>query len=182
MSCILDNGFNLGCNVVGGIEEVYIGTFDGLVTYTRDADDIITVLNDNPNSVSCYKFEQDIEFAGLVGTMTASRENGTVFYENVLSVKFVQLSADLRNLVKALGRAPIFAVVKSNAGEYYLLGDESAGRASEGESSLGTAFGDMNGSTLSFTFKSANPVSLCEGTILNTGVADPTLITVNPTT
>lgn len=182
MSCTLTNGFNLGCNVVGGIKSVYIGTFDGEVTYTRDADDIITVLDSNPNSVSCYKFEQDEEFAGLVGTGQFSRENGTVFYENVLSVKFIHLDANNRNLVKALGKAPIFAVVESNEGEFYLLGSASPGRATEGESGTGVAYGDMNGSTLSFTFKEKDPVTLCEGTILNTGVADPTLITVNPTT
>ena len=72
MSCTLTNGFNLGCNVVGGIKSVYIGTYDGEVTYTRDVDDTITVLDANPNSVSCYKFEQDEEFAGLVGTFNGS--------------------------------------------------------------------------------------------------------------
>jgi hypothetical protein len=182
MSCVLDNGFNLGCNVSGGVKSVYIGTYDPDVTYTTDADDIITVLDANPNSVDCYKFEQDIEFAGLEQTGQFSRENGTVFYESVLSVKFIQLDASLRNLIKALGKAPVFAVIESNAGEFYLLGVDSPGRATEGVASLGVAFGDMNGATLSFTFKSEDPASLCEGTILNTGVADPTLITVNATT
>jgi hypothetical protein len=184
MPCILDNGYNLGCNTIGGIEDVWIGTYDPEVTYddTTDPDGIITLLVDNPNAVDCYNFQQDIEFAGLEQTGTFSRENGTVFYESVLSLKFIHLDANLRNLIKALGKAPIFAVVKSNQGDYYILGVESAGRATEGASSLGTAMGDMNGSTLSFTFKSIDPAYLCDGAILNTGVADPTLITVNATT
>lgn len=182
MSCIISNGFNLGCNTVGGVKSVYIGTFDGAVTYTEDASETITALNDNPNSISCYKFEQDEEFSGVNGTLTAARENGTVFYENVLQIKFIQLTADTRNLVKAFGKAPIFAVVESNAGEFYLLGHDTPGRQTEGEASTGVAYGDMNGATLSFTFKSPEPLKLCEGTILNTGVADPTKITVNATT
>lgn len=182
MSCIIDNGFNLGCNTVGGVKNVWIGTFDGEVTYTEDADEIITALDNNPNSLSCYKFEQDEEFSGVTGTGTFARENGTVFYENVLQIKFIQLTAATRNLVKAFGKAPIFAVVESNAGEFYLLGHDTPGRQTEGEASTGIAYGDMNGATLSFTFKSPEPLKLCDGAILNTGVADPTKITVNATT
>lgn len=183
MACILDNGFNLGCNVVGGLSDVWIGTYDPAVTYddTTDPDGIITALIDNPNAVEVYNFQQDIEFAGLEQTGNFSRENGTTFYESVLSLKFIHLDAKLRNLVKSLGKAPVFAVVKSNAGEYYILGTESAGRATEGVSSLGTAFGDMNGSTLAFTFKSSDPAPLTVAGILNDGVADPTKITVSAT-
>jgi hypothetical protein len=97
-------------------------------------------------------------------------------------MKFIHLDANLRNLVNALGKAPIFAVIESNAGEYFLLGTESPGRATEGVSSLGVAMGDMNGSTLSFTFKSENPAPLTVAGILNSGVADPTLITLTATT
>ena len=185
MPCIIDNGYNLGCSSIGGVEKVWIGTYDGEVTYdnTTDPDGIITDLIENPNAVACFNFEQDIEFAGLEQTGNFSRENGTVFYESVLSVKFIQLDATTRNLVNALGRAPLFAVVKSNAGEYYILGVESAGRATEGTSSLGVAQGDMNGSTLSFTWKSQSGAYLADGDILNTtGVPSATQITVSPTT
>lgn len=184
MSCIIDNGFNLGCSVVGGIEEVYIGNFDGEVTYddTTDPDGIITALVDNPNDVSCYKFEQDIEFAGLTQTSQVSRENGTVFLESTLSMKMIGLDAKTRNLINLLMKAAVFIVVKSNEGTYYVLGVESPGRLSEGESSLGTAFGDMNGATLSFLFKSKNGAYVMDSTVLNTGVADPTKIAVNATT
>ncbi len=180
--CIIDNGYDFGCNTIGGVEEVYIGTFDGAVTYTLDADNIITALDANPNSVSVYKFEQDIEFAGLEQTFQGSRDNGSVHYETVVSTKFIDLDASLRNLILKLGKAPVFIVVKSNAGLYYLCGLESPGRASEGMASLGVAQGDMNGATLSFLFKSANGAYLMDETVLNTGVADPAKITVNPTT
>lgn len=184
MQCILDDGYNLGCNTTGGVKNVYLGTYDKEVTYDdfTDTDGIITLLVDNPNAVECWDFQQDLEFAGLEQTGTFSRENGTVFYESVLSMKFIHLDATLKNLISALGKAPIFAVIESNAGEYFLLGTESPGRATEGASSLGVAMGDMNGATLSFTFKSENPAPLTVAGILNTGVADPTLISLSPTT
>jgi hypothetical protein len=114
--------------------------------------------------------EQDIEFAGLEQTGQFSRENGSVFYQSVLSVKFIELDKELRNLVLALGKAPVYAVIKSNAGQVYILGVESAGRATEGVASLGVAQGDLNGATLSFTFSSANGAYLMDEAVLGTDI------------
>ena len=181
--CILDNGYNLGCATTGGIKNVYLGTYDPTVTYddTTDPEGKITLLVDNPNAIECWDFQQDLEFAGLEQTGNFSQENGTVFYESVLSMKFIHMDSNLRDLINALGRAPIFAVVEANSGEWFILGTESPGRATEGNSSLGVAMGDMNGATLSFTFKAENSAPLTIAGILNTGAADPTLITLSAT-
>ena len=37
-NCILDSGYVLDCNSVGGVEKVWLGTWDGDTTYTFDAD------------------------------------------------------------------------------------------------------------------------------------------------
>jgi len=167
MSCIIDTGYVLGCNTIGGVEKVWIGTYSADQAYSYDADNIITGVT---SGVTVYLMEQDMEFAGLNQTGNFSRENGSVFYESVLSVKFIELTAELRNLVIALGRAPIFAVVKSNAGEYYACGVESAGRATAGVASLGIAQGDLNGATFEITWRTPNGVFLLEDTVLGTGI------------
>jgi hypothetical protein len=167
MSCIIDNGYTLGCNSIGGVEKVWIGTYTSDATYALDSDNIITGVT---SGGTVYLFEQDIEFAGLEQTGQFSRENGTVFYESKLSVKFIELDAALRNTIIALGKAPVFAVAKANAGQYYLLGVESSGRATEGTASLGVAQGDMNGATLAFTWKSANGAYLMDSTVLGTDI------------
>lgn len=167
MACIIDSGYALGCNSIGGIEKVWIGTYSADATYALDADNVITGAT---SGSTVYLMEQDIEFAGLEQTGQFSRENGTVHYESVLSVKFIELDAALRNLILALGKAPVFAVAKSNAGHYYVLGVESAGRATEGSASLGVAQGDMNGANLSFTWKSANGAYLMDSTVLGTDI------------
>ena len=87
-----------------------------------------------------------------------------------MSLKFTHLDADLRNLLVALGRAPLYAVVKSNAGEYFILGVETAGRAIEGVASLGVALGDLNGATLTISWKSANGAYLIEGSLIGTSI------------
>jgi hypothetical protein len=167
MSCIIDMGYTLGCNTIGGVEKVWIGTYSADQTYNFDTDNVITGIT---SGVTIYLMEQDMEFAGLNQTGNFSRENGTVFYESVLSIKFIELTAELRNLVVALGRAPIFAVVKSNAGGYYACGVESAGRATAGVASLGVAQGDLNGATFEITWRTPNGVFLMEDTLIGTSL------------
>lgn len=167
LNCTLNQGFVLGCNTIGGVEKVWIGTWDADTTYAFNANNIVTGIT---SASTVYEFEQDIEFAGLNQTGNFSRENGTVFYQSDLSVKFTHLDADLRNLLVALGRAPLYAIVKSNAGEYYILGVETAGRAIEGVASLGVALGDMNGATLTMSWKSANGAYLINGSLIGTSI------------
>lgn len=167
MSCIIDNGYTLGCASIGGVETVWIGTYSAAANYTMNADSVITGAT---SASTVYLFEQDIEYAGLNQTGVFTRENGTVHYESVLSVKFTNLDAELRNTVLALGKAPVVAIVKSNAGLYYIAGVDSAGRATEGTASLGVAMADMNGATLSFSFKSQNGVYLINGALVGTSI------------
>lgn len=168
MSCILDNGTVLGCSTIGGIEKVYIGTYDADTAYAMSADNTVTGVT---SGGTVYLFEMDAEYAGLVQNGQFSRENGTVFYESILSTKFINLDAALRNTILALGKAPIVAAIKSNAGSFYVLGVESAGRATSGTASLGVAMGDMNGATMEFTFKSANGAYLIDGSLLPVGAS-----------
>lgn len=172
MSCIIENGYELACASTGGINKLLIGSWDvnaefSVSTATASLN-VVTGATGVSNPL--YSMEQDIEYAGLTQPIQVNRENGTVFFETVLTVKFIELDFELRNLVVALARAPIYAVVQSNAGQYYLLGVESAGRISEGTADLGTAFEDMNGATLSFTFRSKNGIYLLDENLLGAGI------------
>lgn len=168
MSCIIDNGYVLGCSTIGGIEKVWIGTYDADTEYALDTDNVITGVT---SGATLHLFEQDMEYAGLNQNGVFTRENGTVYYESILSTKFIDLDADLRNTALALGKAPIVAVVKANSGNYFLLGMESAGRATEGQLSLGVAMADLNGATMAFTFKSENGAYLIDSDLVPTGAS-----------
>ncbi len=167
-TCNLNDGYVLGCSSIGGVEKVWIGEWVDNVQVQQDACGIITGIT--TTGLTVYSFEQDIEHAGLVQTGNYSRENGTVFYESVLSIKLITLDCNVRNRMVELGRAPLFAVVKSNAGDYYYLGLESSGRASAGEASLGTLLGDMNGLSQSIAWKSANGAFLIDGALVGTTI------------
>lgn len=168
-NCNLSEGYVLGCSSIGGVELVYIGEWQEGVTVQQDACGIITGIT--TTGLTVYQFEQDIEHAGLTQAGQYSRENGTVFYESNLSMKLIGLDCNVRNNMIQLGRAPLFAVVKSNAGDWYYLGLESAGRASAGDASLGTALGDMNGLNQTIQWKSANGAFLINGALVGTTIA-----------
>jgi len=80
------------------------------------------------------------------------------------------LDAALRNTLNALSKAPLFAIVKSNAGNWYFLGLESAGRATEGAATVGVSMGDMNGGTITIQFKSIDGAYLIDSTLIGTDI------------
>jgi hypothetical protein len=167
-NCNLSEGYVLGCSSIGGVELVYIGEWVEGVTVQQDACGIITGIT--TTGLTVYQFEQDIEHAGLTQAGQYSRENGTVFYESNLSMKLIGLDCNVRNNMIELGRSPLFAVVKSNAGDWYYLGLESAGRASAGQADLGVALGDMNGLSQTIQWKSANGAYLINGALVGTTI------------
>jgi len=163
-NCNLNDGYVLGCSSIGGVEKIWIGEWVDNVQIAQDSCGIITGIT--TTGLTAYSFEQDIEHAGLSQAGSYSRENGTVFYESTLSMKFITLDCSVRNIMVQLGRAALFAVVKSNAGDYYYLGLESSGRASSGDANLGTLLGDMNGLNESISWKSANGAFLMNGALI----------------
>jgi len=167
-TCNLTDGYVLGCSSIGGVELVYLGEWEDGITVTQDSCGIITGIT--TTGLTVYNFQQDIEYAGLAQTGNYSRENGTVFFQSDLSLKFISLDCNLRNTMIELSRAPLFAVIKSNAGDYYFLGLESSGRATAGDASLGTLLGDMNGLTQTITWKSASGAYLINGSLVGTTI------------
>jgi|688.fasta_scaffold233067_2 hypothetical protein len=167
-TCNLTDGYVLGCSSIGGVEKVWIGEWVDNVNILQDSCGIITGIT--TTGLTVYSFEQDIEHAGLVQTGNYSRENGTVFYESILSIKLITLDCNVRNRMIELGRSPLFGVVKSNAGDYYYLGLESSGRASAGDANLGVLLGDMNGLNQSISWKSANGAYLINGGLIGTTI------------
>lgn len=167
MSCILNQGYQLGCQVIGGIEKVYLGTWSEDTTYAYSPTNVITGIT---SGVTIYEMVGDIEFFGLNQTGNFSREMGTTFYQSDLILKFIHLDADLRNLLIALGRSPLVAAIKSNQGDWYFAGVESAGRSIEGSASVGTLLGDLNGANLTVSWKSANGVYLMNQSLVGTSL------------
>ncbi len=151
MSCDISNGFAEPCkSSIGGLDALYLinyGDFSASdITYNGTNTDQI----DDINSVSTvYKF--DLKGANsFEQTITSSRDNGTTFVEQTLTVSLKQQSAVKHKLIKLLSYGRPHIVVRTRAGQYFLAGLERGMDLTTGVISNGTAAGDMNGYTLTF--------------------------------
>jgi len=151
MSCDIANGVAEPCkSAVGGLDAIYIINYGDYVatdiTYNGTNTDQIDDINGVAN---IYKFE--LKGANsFEQTITSSRDNGTTFVEQTLTVNLKQQSAAKTKLVKLLSYGRPHIIVRTRANQYFLAGLERGLDLTTGVISNGTAMGDMNGYTLTF--------------------------------
>lgn len=157
MACILNNGYSLGCrDNIGGIQEVYIGSWNGDgLTYVLGTDDIIGTFSGTTGSF--YTFEQEIETGSYTENGVFSTENGTAFYEQTLTITLHKLDAAMRNQIKLLGQGKWRIIIKDQRGNYWLMGKQNPVRVSAATPGLGKAYGDLNGAVITFLGKEPEP-------------------------
>lgn len=151
MSCLLANGRLEVCkDTVGGIDAVYFinyadYAFPTDVTYVSTTDTIQAVAN----VTSLYKYE-------LKGTNSfdqvynSSRENGTTFAEQTLTITLKKQDAATHKSVKLLAYGRPHVVIKNRNNQFFLAGLEHGMELTTAAASSGTAMGDLSGYTLTF--------------------------------
>jgi hypothetical protein len=163
MACLLSTGYTLGCrDSIGGIKRAYIGNFDSGATYTLDANEIVTAFSGA--TVSYYTFEQEMETGEFNQTGAYSTENGTVFFDQQLTLTFHKNDATLRNQLLVLSQANMSVIVEDQRGEFWLMGYQNGVRVINGAMNTGKAYGDMNGVTITFQGKEPEPAYNISGT------------------
>ena len=137
-------------DVVGGLDAIYFinygdYSFPTDVAYVASTDTIDTIAN----VTSLYKYQ-------LKGTntfdqvITTSRENGTSFVEQTLSVVLKKQDAATHKTVKLLSYGRPNIVVKTRNNQFFLAGLEHGMELTTANVSNGTAMGDLVGYTLTF--------------------------------
>ena len=151
MACDIANGRLEVCkDAVGGIDAIYFINFGDYsyptdITYVTGTDTIDAVAN----VTSLYKYE-------LKGTnsfdqvITSSRENGTSFVEQTLSVVLKKQDAATHKNVKLLSYGRPNIVIKNRNNQFFLAGLEHGMELTTANVANGTAMGDLNGYTLTF--------------------------------
>ena len=153
MACLLSNGRALECREsIGGIRNIYFVNHNDMGAYTIQVDG---ELDDVGSTSNAYKYELNPQGSDFAEAITASEENGTVFYEQTLNLTLPNLSKDaLKNLkILAQGRFQIF-VEDNNIneatgfGDLYLAGAYNGLTTTGGNISRGKAYGDLSGTTI----------------------------------
>ena len=169
MSCDITSGFTLGCrDNTGGLKNIYI--LSGSITSTSGTDGLLTEVSGNGD---LYKFELTRQTGDFTEAINANVENGTIFYEQTVNAPFHKLQSSTRNQVRVLAKNPdLRMIVETNNGSedgvgvFFLLGEERGLSLSAGQGQTGTAFGDLNGYTLTFTGQEPEPASELSGSSL----------------
>ena len=167
MSCYISSGIALGCSDgIGGIKKIYIAGGAGSVTgLTYNASGSITGAT-STTGTTLYGFELKRNTSSLAQNTTKNFENGTIFWEQVLTAVFFKYDQDKRNQLKILGQNDQLQIiaVDQNDVQYY-LGQVNGMYLSGGDASTGTAYGDRNGFTLVFSGQEPQPSNVITGAL-----------------
>lgn len=155
MACNLTRSRAEACkDTVAGIKKIYFADFGTLGTITSVDDEITDMTGttvgavDNSLTLFTYEVKGNNSFET---TINASRENGTVFYEQVLNITLKKLTKEDHKELKLLsaGRPHVFVVDQND--NVFLMGKENGADVTAGTVSTGNALGDFNGYNLTFT-------------------------------
>jgi hypothetical protein len=166
MACALTQGYSLDCkDSAGGITEVYF-IEKGNVNAIVSASGVVTGLTKAAGK-RFWKYELPKETGSFTHNPTVSTENGTLFFEQNLTIVVNKLSAAINTELKLLAQNILVAVVKDNNNKFWMLGKERGLDMSGSTSGSGTAFGDRSGYSLVFVGKEPDQLYEVNSTVAN---------------
>ena len=157
MSCILTNGYTVGCKSQAGVQKIFIGTWnDSALTYTFGTNSIITAFGGA--TVSFYTFQQTIETASYTAPAEVNTENNAIQYNQTVAINVQGMNAALLNQIKILGQGVWRIMILDKNGSYFLMGKSGPVQVSAIDSGLGKVGTDLNGAMITFTAKEDQPL------------------------
>lgn len=154
MACALTSNYSLDCrDSVGGVVEIYFIESGNIATITEASGNVSAITK--ASGKVFRKYEQDQDTAFFVENLNANVQNGTLYYQQELTIVLNKMQTATRNELLLLLKNRLTAVVKDANGIYWLLGKTRSLNATAGNTGTGTASGDRNGYT--FTFSAMEP-------------------------
>jgi hypothetical protein len=170
MSCYISSGVDLGCSDgIGGIKSIWVlGASGGTVPSVSAV--AITGTTGPITGITgtgvWYNFELKRNTSSLSQNTTKNFENGTIFWEQVLTAILFKYDQDKRNQLLVLGQNDKIQIVAVDQNDVaYYLGQVNGLYLSGGSAATGTAFGDRNGFELIFTGQEADPANVVSGVL-----------------
>ena len=167
LSCGTLTGRSIDCtDVVGGLKAIYFAKNYIDLTAVADVTSDTGVIQDLPQddgtsatgTYTLYKYELRPELSSMTINIQADTNNGTVFYEQTLSLMFHKLTTTDADRIVELAKSRLNTYVLDNNDQVYVLGAENGLDVSGGNLTTGTSFGDMNGFQLEFTGRELYPL------------------------
>ena len=138
-------------NNKGGVFTVYVRHWGDIATKTVVDGKISTITLASGADAQAVQWEFNKETASLVSTMTKEESSGSLFWTNVLSLKFAKADTTKRLALTAATKSDVCVMVKDNNGNVWFMGFDEPVSATTGELNSGTSYTD--GSSLSLTLQ-----------------------------
>lgn len=166
LPCGALSGRTIDCtDVVGGLKAIYFAEVFQDLTTVASATESTGVVNTIPSdtgttsgSYTVHKYELRPELSSMTINIQADTNNGTVFYEQTLSLMFHKLKPTDGGKIVELAKSRLNTYVLDNNDQVYVLGAENGLDISGGNLTTGTSFGDMNGFQLELSGRELFPV------------------------
>jgi hypothetical protein len=171
MSCYISSGIALGCSDgIGGIKKIYIvggtgSTIGGVTAVAKDADGAITG-STVAAGTSIYGFELKRNTSSLSQEVQKNFENGTIFFNQLLTAVFYKYDQDKRNELKILSQNDDLQIIAVDQNDtQYWLGEVNGLYLSGGSAATGTNFADRNGFEFQFMGNEPQPANVIDGVL-----------------
>lgn len=159
MACNLTQGRQEVCKEsIGGLQGAYFINYT-TGSFTKNANGEVTALPSG-STVYYYQLKGSSNYTETVNT---SRENGTTFFSQELSLNLKKLTNEMTTQLKlmAYGRPQI--IVWTNNGDALLVGQHLGADLTAGTISTGGALGDLYGYSATFTGTEQFPAAFLSG-------------------
>jgi hypothetical protein len=171
MACNVTSGRVLPCKAgYGGIKAAYFFDLDalGALTYT---DGVITAIAGTPTV-----YEYDVKNTSSLETaINSSRETGTTFYEQTLSLTLTYLDAPTQEQIKLIAWGRPSVAVEDYYGNMFIAGLENGMEMTGGTIGTGTQPGDLSGFTMTLVGQEVDPATFITSALI-TGATQGTKI------
>ena len=159
MACNLSQGRQEVCKEsIGGLSGVYFINYT-TGSFTKNASGEVTAL---PSGSTVYYYELKGTSA-YTETVNTSRENGTTFFSQELTLNLKKLTNEMTTQLKlmAYGRPQI--IVYTMNGDALLVGEREGADVTAGTIQTGGAMGDLYGYSVTFTGQEQLPAAFLSG-------------------
>ena len=176
MACNITAGRNEVCkDSIGGLQGVYFINFT-TGSFTKNGSGEVTAL---PSGSTVYYYELKGN-SSYTETINSSRDNGTTFFSQELTLNLKKLTNEMTTQLKLLAYGRPQIVVWTQNGDALLVGEKEGADLTAGTIQTGGALGDLYGYSSTFTGQEKLPAAFLSGSTTSNAFAglssQPTIV------
>lgn len=160
-TCDLTKGFDTAClEGSGGNLDILFANFENIAYGITQ--DVTTGEIEGLPTATLYRYVANKNSITFTETPVVNPENGTIYYEQVVTFRLGGLSQEKRNEINILARAKVVIFIRTAMDKILLIGQTDGAILTGGNGGSGAAKADFHGYELTFTAQEPNPANFLE--------------------